>query len=325
MTLDISPAARASVSRFLYRQLVLTPRPLNHEHVNLSGKTAVVTGANSGIGLETARLLLDLGCEVILAVRDEQKGQEARQVLLGDDTGHPSTIATAVQVWSLDLANYDSIMAFAERCKRDLERLDIVILNAGLYKAAESFHPATGFEEGVQINYLSNALLALLLLPVLKTSTNRKMTVEGKSAIGKPSPGRICMVSSDVASWARFEERTSDPLLRAFQRQDDMRRPRYFDSGDRYGTTKLLGQLFLTELAKRVDPTDVIVCCANLGLCRGSALGRETAGLFKLAHRVLLAALGRSPQLGARVLVHAVASLGPEAHGQYVEDGRIQA
>ncbi|KAJ8111932.1 hypothetical protein ONZ43_g5507 [Nemania bipapillata] len=253
--LDISPTARASVSRFLYRQLVLTPPPLNREHVNLGGKTAVVTGANSGIGLETVRLLLDLGCEVILAVRDERKGQEARQVLLGGDTGDPSNIAAAVRVWSLDLADYDSIMAFAERCKRDLERLDIVILNAGLYKVAESFHPTTGFEESVQINYLSNALLALLLLPILKTSRNKKTTAEGKSAICKPSPGRICMVSSDVASWARFEERASNPLLRAFQRQDDddMESPRYFDSSDRYGTTKLLGQLFLTELAKRVD------------------------------------------------------------------------
>lgn len=75
---------------------------------------------------------------MILAVRDERKGQEARQVLLGGDTGRPSTIAATVKVWPLDLANYDSIMAFAEPHKRDLERLDIVILNAGLYKAADS-------------------------------------------------------------------------------------------------------------------------------------------------------------------------------------------
>lgn len=211
----------------------------------------------------------------------------------------------SVQVWKLDLSSYDSIIAFAKRCK-GLEHLDIAILNAGIYKFVESF-TSTGYEESVQINYLSNMLLALLLLPIIK---------EKKIGSG---PGQVSLVSSDTAAWSKFEERSSDPLLSAFKRK----MPNW-NSGDRYATTKLLGQLFLAELSKRVPASVVTLSAANPGLCRGSDLGRETSGAFRLLYKIQLYLFSRPCSVGARTLVHAVSTLGEQAHGQYIEDAKVQ-
>ncbi|KAI1812663.1 hypothetical protein GGS20DRAFT_523942 [Poronia punctata] len=301
---DITPERRASQLHFLYRQLFVTPPPVQKGDGTLGGKTAIVTGGNGGIGLETARLLLGLGCEVILAVRDESKGQSGRRMLLAE---YEHLESTSIHVWALDLADYDSITAFAQRCQR-LEKLDVVILNAGLYKATESFHGSTGYEEGVQVNYLSNMLLMLLLLPVMKEKRRGDR------------PGHICLVSSDTAAWSRFEERSTNPFLSAFKRK----MMPSFDSNDRYGTTKLLGQLFLSELARRVPSSVVTLSCANPGFCRGSGLGREVSGPFLLVLKMQYKLLGRSPAVGARVLVHAIATLGERAHGEYIEDAKIQ-
>lgn len=298
---DISPENRASTLHYYYRQLFVTPPPVTHRDADLDGKTVIITGANGGLGLETASQILDLGGRVILAVRDEGKGEIVQQGLSKGRKLAPGSI----QTWKLDLSSYDSIVAFAERAK-GLEHLDIAILNAGVFKVTESFS-ATGYEESVQINYLSNMLLTVLLLPIIKD----KKTGGGS--------GHICVVSSDTAAWAKFDERRSEPLLPAFKQKAT-----HWDMGDRYGTSKLLGQLFLTELVKHVSPSVVTVDCANPGFCTGSGLARETSGIVRFVYRIQCALLARTCAVGARTLVHAVTTLGDKAHGQYVEDGKIQ-
>ena len=298
---DISPEKRASSLHYFYRQLFVTPPPVLRRDVDLSGKTAIITGANGGLGLETARQILDLGGKVILAVRDEAKGEAAQQGLAKGRNLAPE----AIQIWKLNLSSYDSIIAFAKRAKH-LEHLDIAILNAGVFKVTESFS-ATGYEEAVQINYLSNMLLTILLLPIIKDKKTG------------PGPGHICVVSSDTAAWATFNERTSSPLLPAFKQKATN-----WNMADRYGTSKLLGQLFLTELAKHVSPSVVTVDCANPGFCAGSELGRETSGIVRFVYKTQCALLARTCPVGARTLVHAVTTLGEKAHGQYVEDAKIQ-
>ena len=104
---DISPEKEASTSQYLYRQLFVTPPVLSKSKFNLTGKTAVVTGSNIGLGLECVRQLLDLGLsKLILAVRDESKGETACKEL---STGR-GRAAGAIEVWKLDLSSYDSIV-----------------------------------------------------------------------------------------------------------------------------------------------------------------------------------------------------------------------
>jgi NAD(P)-dependent dehydrogenase (short-subunit alcohol dehydrogenase family) len=296
-----TPEKRATIRRFLYRQLFVTPTlPSN---VELKGKTAIVTGANTGIGLECARQLLDFGLsKLIVAVRDESRGQAA-STNLSAGRNLPDGI---IEVWKLDLASNNSITAFVDRAKT-LERLDIVVLNAGIMKQAHELVPATGHEQTIQVNYLATALLTVLLLPVFKV----------KNITGQP--GRLVWVSSDMASWTKLKEKDSKPLLPAFDK------PESFGVFDRYCASKLLGQLFLAELTKRVPPSVAIITIPNPGLCYGTGLGRAPGGSIADSIASFLKRLvGRSSSVGARVLTDGVVNHGLEAHGQYIEDCEIQ-
>ncbi|KAI1075565.1 hypothetical protein F5B20DRAFT_379308 [Whalleya microplaca] len=299
----ISPEKEASFSQYLYRQFFLKTPAISREEINLNGKTAIVTGSNIGLGLESARQLLDLGVSrLILAVRNEAKGEAARKDL---SSGRSSSSDSIIEVWKLDLSSYDSVTSFAKRANT-LERLDIAVLNAGRFHVAEVFNPSTGFEEDVQINYLSTVLLTVLLLPALKKSGAQ--------------PGRLTVVLSDMAAWAKFKERDSRPLLAAFKKPAAK-----WDMAERYSTSKLLGQFFLTELSKHVPSSVAIIDSVNPGFCYGSGLQRDGKGtLLGFLFSIYTHIIGRPSHLGGRSIVDAAVRHGEAAHGQYVEDGIIR-
>ncbi|KAI1080969.1 NAD(P)-binding protein [Whalleya microplaca] len=305
ISFGITPEKEASKLQFLRRQFCASPPPVSRSDVDLGGKTAIVTGANGDIGLECSRQLLDLGLtKLIIAVRDEAKGEAARKSLTAAKALEPGV---TINIWKLDYASYESITAFAQRAEKLSPRLDIAILNAGVNRSSFNLSPNTGHEEIVQTNYLSSVLLMLLLLRIFE----KAKTTAGSS---QSSPGRIVLVSSDTAAWAKFEEKRQKPLLPAFDQNSAQ-----YDNNDRYATSKLLGQLFITELAKHVSPSVAIVNCANPGLCY-SGLHRELGTAIAIGTRLI----GRSPAVGARTFVHAATKLGESSHGQYVEDGKLR-
>ncbi|WP_130796397.1 oxidoreductase [Streptomyces otsuchiensis] len=123
------------------------------EIADLSGRTAVVTGANSGIGLVTARVLAERGAQVVLAVRDPEKGEAAAATMTG-----------AVQVRILDLADLSSVRAFV----RDLPGpVDLLVNNAGISLGPLS-RTADGFESQLGTNHLGHFALTNLLLPRIR-------------------------------------------------------------------------------------------------------------------------------------------------------------
>ncbi|KAK0615715.1 hypothetical protein B0T17DRAFT_352521 [Bombardia bombarda] len=305
----VTPEHEASTSQFLRRQLLFTPPLISPNDVNLRGKTIIVTGANSGIGLHLCHQLLDLGlAKLILAVRNEPSGHAAAAALAAS---HPSLPPDALEVWHLDLALYPSITSFAARAARDLPQLHNVILNAGIYRWRQVLNPHTGHDEDIQTNYLSNVLLTILLLPILKAKNN------------PDSPGRITLVSSDTSAWAKFEERHAEQILPAFDEITDK-----WEFQERYSTSKLLGQLFLAELARRVpvEAAAAVVNCVNPGLCYGSNLARDGYGtLFGKVFYGAVCVIGREANLGARNLAHAAVSVGgKESHGRYVQDCEVR-
>ncbi|KAI1264615.1 NAD(P)-binding protein [Xylariaceae sp. FL1019] len=300
VTFDITPEKEGSQANWLYRQLFTCPPAVSPRDVSLSGKTAIVTGSNIGLGLECSRQLLELGLShLILAVRDEGKGAAARQKLM-------AASKATIDVWKLDLSSYDSVTAFAKRAS-SLPRLDIAVLNAGIVKTTFFINPSTQHEEVLQVNYLSTALLTILLLPVLQ-SKNTPQT-----------PGRLVIVSSEVSAWALFKEKSSRPLLPAFDT------PESFEMQERYFSSKLLGQLFLAELAKRVPSSVAVVNACNPGLCHGSGLHHEASGsLLGYIFGAFKLIVGRSTRIGARVLTDAAVKHGQESHGQYLGDGKLK-
>ncbi|KAI0879183.1 hypothetical protein GGS24DRAFT_439850 [Hypoxylon argillaceum] len=273
---------------------------------DLAGKTAIITGSNSGLGLECARQLLARGLsKLVLAVRDERKGAAAREDLAAGRDLAPD----AIEVWPLDYASYKSVTGFASRAARGLANLDIVVLNAGVYRIPRVVL-ATGHEEDVQVNYLSTTLLAVLLLPVLK-------------ARRRPggSPGRLTVVSSVVAAWSRLKPpRDGGALLAAV---DGLAEGKPFDHHQQYCTSKLLGQLFLAELIQRVPPSAATICYVNPGLCYGSSLARDGEGtLLGFIVGIAFRVFGSSCASGAQALVDGAANHGEEVHGQYLDGGK---
>ncbi|KAI3343782.1 hypothetical protein F4824DRAFT_441261 [Ustulina deusta] len=271
---------------------------------DLVGKTAIVTGSSSGIGLECARQLLGRGLsKLILAVRDESKGGVAREDLASGRDLQPDT----VEVWHLDYSSYDSVTSFANRAK-GLEWLDIVVLNAGIYRLGRVVLP-TGHEEDIQVNYLSTAFLTILLLPILEAKRRPEA-----------APGRLTVVSSSVAAWSRFKlPQDGRPLLTSL---DEPMGTEAFDHHQQYCTSKLLGQLFMVELTRRVPSSVAIVNYVHPGLCYGSGLARDGAGtLMGFIAGIIFRIFGRSCASGARVMVDAAVAHGEEVHGQYLDDG----
>ena len=133
----------------------------------LNGKTALITGANSGIGFYAAKALADAGAEVILACRDPRKGAAA----LAKIGGH-------ARLEQLDLADFDSIRAFAARITARSDRLDILLNNAGVMAPPTRQTTAQGFELQFGVNFLGHFLLTDLLLDlILQTPLSRVIQV----------------------------------------------------------------------------------------------------------------------------------------------------
>ncbi|KAG8761676.1 hypothetical protein FRC14_000060 [Serendipita sp. 396] len=108
--------------------------------VDLTGRTVIVTGGNTGLGLEAAKMFYAMNPErLILAVRTVGKGEEAKCVLEAGSTSNASASSNAsaqskprVDVWELDMASFESVKTFANKCKTELKRIDIFLANAGV-------------------------------------------------------------------------------------------------------------------------------------------------------------------------------------------------
>jgi len=296
MEFDISPQKQASLLHFLRRQFFFIPSHVSDSEVTLSGKTAVVTGSNGGIGLQCCHQLRDLGLsKLILAVRDESKGHAAAAILSKSQT------SMVIEVWELDMASYNSIASFVERSK-GLERLDILILNAGITKLFFELHPSTGHETNVQINYLSTIYLVIKILPVLKS----KASLQQRAS-------RLVIVTTDAAPWTPFPEQDSDPLLPAFDQ------PGKVDMVNRYYTSRLLTHFFLLEISKRVPCSTAVIVATTPGLVHGTAALRDLNGTLNgriadFGKRII----GYSSEIGARQLTDAAVRHGSEIHGHFL-------
>lgn len=302
---DVTPEKQASFPRYLYRQLTAKPQVVSD--VDLHGKTAIVTGSNCGVGLETSRQLLDLGInKLILAVRNLEKGQAAAQDLLSN---RPTAKPDAIEVWHLDLSVYDSVVSFAERAQRELARLDIAILNAGMLPAKRTVNVSTGHDEIIQVNYLSTALLAILLLPVAK-----------KVRRNQSQPTRITLTLSEVAYWARFPVGKDVPILAALDAPSKLAD----NTNDRMWVSKLLGHYFVHALARKVPPSVATVNAVSPGAIHDSQFNRGIDDLPSgKVVKSILRRVGNSSAVGARIVIDAAVRHGDEVHGQFLSFQKV--
>lgn len=266
------------------------------------GKCAIVTGSSSGLGLEAAAQLLDLGLShLVIAARSLERGRLAASRL---EKKHRSA---KIDVFELEMESYESIQVFAQRCKDELPRIDYVILNAGVSPLNFATSKGSGHERAVQVNHLGTAYLAVLLLPILKS----------KSSGARPPI--LATVSSVMAHLSSFTNRDKRPLLPSF---DDTKITPY-ESGDRYGASKLLSQLFFSKLADKVDSGDVTILMIEPGLVKGTGLHRDGKGLSGALAGLFFGIAGRRVEHGAATYVDAVLRHDQSAHGCYLMNCKV--
>jgi NAD(P)-dependent dehydrogenase (short-subunit alcohol dehydrogenase family) len=276
--------------------------PTKEKFPDVDDKCAIVTGSNTGLGLESARQLLSLGLShLVMAVRSLDSGNAAASQLRAANS------SARIDVWHLDMEDYDSVQSFVAKCQKSLLRIDVAILNAGLCPLEFSTVPGTGHERTIQVNFVGTALLAVLLLPLMKSKSTSQHTP------------RLTIINSIMAHLCKFPNRTQRPLLSSF----DNTSITPWDPQERYGVSKLLCQLFIVKLAEKIDPNDVIINMVDPGLTKGTGLSRDAKGLLGVAAKLFNAAAGRPVERGAATYVDAVLGHGTESHGCFLMNCKV--
>src|SRR5215207_10694961 len=142
---------------------------------NQTGRVAVVTGANTGLGYETASALAAKGARVVLAVRNVDKGEAAATLISQRNPG------ASVAVQELDLTSLDSIRAAADQLRSDHESINLLINNAGVMMTPKST-TKDGFELQFGTNHLGHFALTNLLLPLMEGRENARVVTLSSTA-----------------------------------------------------------------------------------------------------------------------------------------------
>lgn len=254
--------------------------------LDLTGRLGIVTGANTGIGYEAARALAARGARIILACRDQARGDTAAAKIR---QRHPEA---EVEVRSLDLASLDSVRRFATHFGDD--KIDMLVLNAGIYGGG--YHETVdGFERTVGICFIGHFLLVRLLLPNLEADGG----------------GRVVVVSSESHKSPRTLDFDKLPLDRS----------QYSDLVA-YGQAKLCNVLLAKELERRYGAKGVHAYALHPGTLIPTEIGRNSlfAGLLLGLLRPFTKSLAQGAATTVLCAAHpAVAELG----GEYFSDCRV--
>lgn len=278
---------------------------------DFSEKTVLITGANTGLGLEAARHFARLNAsKVILGCRDVTKGDAAKKDIESSLSHLDLDLdAERLEVWEVDLESFDSVKAFCRRAAA-LDRLDVVIENAGLMSLLHTMLDG-GHERVTTVNVISTWLMALLLIPVLE-ATKAKLYADGrKEAAAVP---HLVVVGSNAHFYTTFEGRDEPSIFEYFKGGKDM--------FNRYANTKLMSLMMGREVAARMGKGKgkIVVNIVEPGSCQTELLREKSwPWYFEVITRVGFGLVGRTPEMGARTYV-AAATAGWESHGIYLED-----
>ncbi|THH05494.1 hypothetical protein EW146_g9887, partial [Bondarzewia mesenterica] len=269
----------------------------NDVKVDLSGKTVLTVGANTGLGFEAAKHFASMNPgKLVMGCRNADRGRKALEVIK-DATGF-----TRIELRIIDLNKFSSVTEFADKYIKDGERLDIYVYNAGVYFPG---YEATSddWENMLQVNHLSCMLLSVLLLPCMSRTAAASLT--------RP---RMVIVASEVHFWATLTneevacsnilEKLNDrdycsPSLDVLSQSDEQAIPHL------EAPKTVLNIFFVRELTARLYPNSrIIIDAVNPGYCK-SELRRNLSPARLLLDRFREVLIGRPTEKGGRQLVWA--------------------
>lgn len=229
-------------------------------HVDMTGKTVMITGANRGIGKATAVALAEMGADVVMVCRDRGHGVAALRDISAHGGGN-------VELFVADLSSQRQIRSVAAEFLANARPLHVLINNAGVTLNDRS-ETEDGIESTFAVNHLAPFLLTNLLLDSLIDS----------------APSRVVTVSSAAHLFGRIDF-------------DDINSERKYGGMRVYGKSKLANILFTTELARRLDATAVTANAAHPGSV-ATNFGRNNGGPLRTMVKVM-APMMRTPSEGA--------------------------
>ncbi|XP_023011679.2 retinol dehydrogenase 11 isoform X1 [Leptinotarsa decemlineata] len=253
--------------------------------VCLIGKTVIVTGANTGIGYEASLEFAKRGARVILACRNEDKANHARDQIV-KETENENIVVKLV-----NMASLSSVRKFAENILQTEERLDILVNNAGV-GALRNKVTEDGLQVLMQVNYFGPVLLTILLIDLLK----------------KSSPSRIINVSSVAASRSKLTQGNLNEFGGPFLC---------------YCNSKLCNILFTMKLAKLLKTTNVSVFSLHPGVIY-TQIFNSLQGISSIIVGYFAKYFFKTPEEGAQTIIHTALEQGIEVHsGKHFEECAI--
>lgn len=252
----------------------------------IKGKRCVITGANTGIGKETARELARQGAHIVMICRNEAKGTSAMQEIIAE-TGNKN-----VDLLIADLSSMEQVRDVATTIKARYDALHVLINNAGLI-AWNRRLTADGYEETFAVNHLAPFLLTNLLLELIKTS----------------APARIINLSSSAHSMGKMYF-------------DDLMFEEKYSAMKVYAQSKLANILFTRELANKLSGSNVTVNAVMPGVIN-SEFGQGLQGIVKIGFG-LMQRFMLTPIEGATTSIYLATSYeGGVASGEYFRKNKI--
>ncbi|KAE9380757.1 NAD(P)-binding protein [Stipitochalara longipes BDJ] len=291
-----SPPDKQGISMFWWAKRNLP----NDPKTSFKGKTILITGANVGLGLESAVKFASLGASsLIFGVRSLQRGEDAKK-LICQRTGY---LPSNIKLFQLDMSTFASVKKFADDVTKNVPQVDVAILNAGVALASYQVSPE-GYEMTLQVNVISTALLGILLLPKLRQTTAKT---------GKPAHLEfVGSAGQEQVTQDMLKLSPEDKIIQKLSNKD------FFNYMTQYQFSKLLLQYAVDSIAPKTlnssGKPEVIVTTVCPGLCRTN-LGREFGGFVKFANAMFQQIFARTCEEGSRTLVSG-AALGPETHGE---------
>ncbi len=249
----------------------------------INGKTCMITGANTGIGKETARKIAALGAHLVMVCRNLEKGEAARKEII------QKTNNQNVDLLICDLSSLNEVKQFTDEFLKKYSSLHVLINNAGVFRMKRTV-TEDGFELTFAVNYLAHFYLTKLLLPLLR----------------KSSPSRIVNLSSDIHKF--FKIKLKDPLLE-----------KRYSGQQAYSNSKTAMVLFTNKLVRELEGTGVSAFTVNPGHIKTQL---TTEGLPKWMNTMSnLIPNRRTPEQGAETSVYVAASNDLEGvTGKYLTD-----